>query len=105
MLFRSLALAVCLAAGLEGIRKKITPPKSIDRDVSQLTKEELRELQIENLPRNLKEAVEAFEEDTLMKEVLSEEVCQKYAMGKRKEWEEYNAQVSQWELQNYLLKI
>ncbi len=100
-----LALAVCLAAGLEGIRKKITPPKSIDRDVSQLTKEELRELQIENLPRNLKEAVEAFEEDTLMKEVLSEEVCQKYAMGKRKEWEEYNAQVSQWELQNYLLKI
>ncbi|MCI8313233.1 MAG: type I glutamate--ammonia ligase [Lachnospiraceae bacterium] len=100
-----LALAVCLAAGLEGIRKKITPPKSIDRDVSQLTKEELKELQIENLPRNLKEAVEAFEEDTLMKEVLSEEVCQKYAMGKRKEWEEYNAQVSQWELQNYLLKI
>ena len=62
-------------------------------------------MQIENLPRNLKEAVEAFEEDTLMKEVLSEEVCQKYAMGKRKEWEEYNAQVSQWELQNYLLKI
>ena len=100
-----LALAVCLAAGLEGIRKKITPPKSIDRDVSQLTKEELKELQIENLPRNLKEAVEAFEEDTLMNEVLSEEVCQKYAMGKRKEWEEYNAQVSQWELQNYLLKI
>lgn len=100
-----LALAVCLAAGLEGIRKKITPPQSIDRDVSQLTKEELKELQIENLPRNLKEAVEAFEEDTLMKEVLSEEVCQKYAMGKRKEWEEYNAQVSQWELQNYLLKI
>ena len=39
-----LALAVCLAAGLEGIRKKITPPKSIDRDVSQLTKEALKEL-------------------------------------------------------------
>lgn len=100
-----LALAVCLAAGLEGIREKITPPESTNRDVSFLTKEELKELQIENLPRNLKEAVEAFEEDALMKAVLSEEVCQKYAMGKRKEWEEYNAQVSQWELQNYLLRI
>ncbi len=100
-----LALAVCLAAGLEGIREKIAPPESTDRDVSLLTKEELKELQIENLPRNLKEAVEAFEEDELMKAVLSEEVCQKYAMGKRKEWEEYNAQVSQWELQNYLLRI
>lgn len=100
-----LALAVCLAAGLEGIREKIAPPESTNRDVSFLTKEELKELQIENLPRNLKEAVEAFEEDALMKAVLSEEVCQKYAMGKRKEWEEYNAQVSQWELQNYLLRI
>lgn len=100
-----LALAVCLAAGLEGIKQKIEPPKSMDRDANQLTLEELRALEIESLPRNLKEAVEAFEKDSLMKEVLGEEVCQKYAFGKRKEWEDYNAQVSQWELQNYLLKI
>ncbi len=100
-----LALAVCLAAGLEGIRQKTEPPKSIDRDANRLTPEELKDLQIESLPRNLKEAVEAFEKDPLMKEVLGEEVCQKYAFGKRREWEEYNAQVSQWELDNYLLKI
>lgn len=100
-----LALAVCLAAGLEGMKQKIKPPKSMDGDANKLTLEELQELHIESLPRNLKEAVEAFEKDPLMKEVLGEEVCQKYALGKRKEWEDYNAQVSQWELQNYLLKI
>lgn len=100
-----LALAVCLAAGLEGIKQKIKPPQSMDKDANKLTLEELNELHIESLPRNLKEAVEEFEKDPLMKEVLGEEVCQKYALGKRKEWEDYNAQVSQWELQNYLLKI
>lgn len=100
-----LALAVCLAAGLDGIRNKIMPPESKDLNIYDLSPEALKDQGIEPLPRNLKEAVEEFEKDELMKEVLGEEVCRKYIESKRKEWEAYNAQISRWELENYLLRI
>lgn len=100
-----LALALCLAAGLDGMRRRIEPPQSLDMDMNLLSEEERRSYGIENLPRNLKEAVEEFEKDPLMREVLGEEVCRKYAQAKRREWEAYNAQISAWELQNYLLRI
>lgn len=100
-----LALALCLAAGLDGMRRRIEPPQSLDMDMNLLSEEERKSHGIENLPRNLKEAVEEFEKDPLMREVLGEEVCRKYAQAKRREWEAYNAQISAWELQNYLLRI
>jgi len=100
-----LALAVCLAAGMDGIKNKITPPKSKDLNIFDLPAEVLKAEGVECLPRNLKEAVEEFEQDELMKEVLGEEVCRKYIQTKMKEWEAYNAQVSRWELENYLLRI
>lgn len=100
-----LALALCLAAGLDGMRRRIEPPQSLDMDMNLLSEEEQKSHGIENLPRNLKEAVEEFEKDPLMREVLGEEVCRKYAQAKRREWEAYNAQISAWELQNYLLRI
>lgn len=70
-----------------------------------LSAEERKNHGVENLPGNLKEAVEEFEKDPLMREILGEEVCQKYAQAKLREWEVYNAQISEWELQNYLLRI
>lgn len=100
-----LALALCLAAGLDGIQNQIEPPAGLDRNVSSLTPEELRSLGVEKLPGNLKEAVEEFEKDPLMRRVLGDAVCRKYARAKRQEWEAYNAQISEWELQNYLLRI
>lgn len=100
-----LSLALCLAAGLDGIKNQIQPPKSKDYNMNNMTLEQLKAENIEQLPRNLKEAVEEFEKDPLMKEVLGEEVCRKYADAKRKEWEAYNAQVSQWELEQYLLRM
>ena len=51
------------------------------------------------------EAVKEFEKDPLMKEVLGEEVCGKYVKAKMAEWETYNRQVSDWEVDNYLLRI
>ncbi len=87
-----LALALCLAAGLDGIQNKIMP-------------DDIRAEETERLPGNLKEAVEEFCRDPLMERVLGKDICQKYAETKRKEWEDYNEQVSQWELDNYLLRI
>lgn len=100
-----LALAVCLAAGLDGIKNKIVPPESKELNLYDLSPEALKEHGVECLPRNLKEAVEEFEKDDLMKEVLGEEACRKYMETKLKEWEAYNAEVSRWELDNYLLRI
>lgn len=100
-----LALAVCLAAGIDGIRNQIQPPSSMDMNMNMLSLEELRKAGIRSLPRNLKEAVDEFEKDPLMPEVLGTEVCRKYADAKRKEWEAYNAQISDWELKNYLFRI
>ena len=100
-----LALAICLAAGLDGIKNKIVPPDAMEGNMHLLTPEELEERGIESLPKNLQEAVEEFEKDPLMKEVLGEEVCGKYSMAKKKEWDDYNATVSQWEIDSYLLRI
>ena len=47
---------------------------------------------------------ELHEQVPLMKEVLGEEVCRKYVEAKLQEWEDYNAQISEWELDNYLLR-
>ena len=100
-----LALAICLAAGLDGIKNKIVPPDAMEGNMHLLTPEELEERGIESLPKNLQEAVEEFEKDPLMKEVLGGEVCGKYSMAKKKEWNDYNATVSQWEIDSYLLRI
>lgn len=56
-----LALAVCLAAGLDGIRNKITPPDSVDLNIFTMTQEENAAKGIKNLPASLKEALELFE--------------------------------------------
>ena len=100
-----LAIAVCLAAGLDGIRNQIDPPDSMDMNMNALSAQERKKLGIERLPENLKEAVDEFEKDPFMREVLGEEVCRKYAEAKRREWEAYNRQISEWELRNYLLRI
>ena len=100
-----LALAVCLAAGMDGIRNQILPPESCDKNLNGMSPEEVHKLGIEALPRNLEEAVKEFEKDPLMKEVLGEEVCGKYVKAKMAEWETYNRQVSDWEVDNYLLRI
>ena len=100
-----LALAVCLHAGLDGIKNQILPPECMDANMNAMTLEELEANGVEILPRDLEEAIQEFEADPLMKEALGEEMCAKIADAKKKEWEEYNAQVSQWEIDSYLLRV
>lgn len=100
-----LALAVCLEAGLEGIRNQVEPPAPVDRDVRKMTEEEREKLGIQALPRNLEEALAAMQEDALIREVLGEEVSRSYISAKRREWEAYCAQVSPWETEQYLYRF
>lgn len=100
-----LVLAVCLMAGLDGIKNQIMPPSSVDKNIFEMTEAEMKEAQIESLPATLREAVYEMKQDELIKEALGESFCYRYARAKEAEWADYTHQVSQWEIEEYLYKI
>ena len=100
-----LALAVCLAAGLDGIRNQITPPESVTENVFEMRLSKKNQLGIESLPADLGEAIHEFEADTYIQEVLGTHITEKYMEAKKAEWADYRSQVTQWEIENYLYKI
>lgn len=63
---------------------------------------EIADQGIEYLPRNLGEAVEAFEADPLSKAVFGEAMFNSFVQYKRGEWESYQNHVSSWEVERYL---
>ncbi len=99
-----LALAVVIAAGLDGIKKGLKAPQSVDKNIFSMTQKELDKLHIECLPLTLIEAVNQFEKSKLAKEILGEHIFNKYLDAKKKEWEEYRLHVSEWEVDSYLAK-
>ena len=100
-----LMLAVCLAAGLDGIKNQLTPPEGINGNLFELSDEERTKLGIKRLPANLCEAVEALENNEFVMNVLGDHISKKYIDAKKTEWEEYRAQVTTWELDQYLYRI
>lgn len=100
-----LLLALCLAAGLDGIKHKTEPPMPVNGNIFELTEEEMRNRNIEIIPFNLCRAVEAMEADPFIKEVLGNHVYSKYVEAKKAEWDHYRKQVTQWEIDEYLYKI
>ncbi|MDE5604217.1 MAG: type I glutamate--ammonia ligase [Eubacterium sp.] len=99
-----LEMALCLAAGLDGIKKNMTPPDAVDFNVFDLTPAELKEHGIDCLPGSLIEAVYAAEEDPFVRETVGDHVFNAYIEGKKREWDEYRTQISQWEVNRYLKK-
>ncbi len=97
-----LALAVTLAAGLDGITRKLDPGPSINKNIYTMSQRERSRLKIKSLPANLNEAVDAMEKDSLMAKSLGNHIAKNYARAKRQEWADYIAQVHQWEVDNYL---
>ena len=99
-----LSLAMCLAAGLDGIENKMVPPKQIVSSIFEMTPEERKDHEIDNLPGNLEQALDLFEQSELAKETLGDHIFTKYLDAKRKEWNEYRMRISGWELDKYLLR-
>lgn len=99
-----LTLALCLAAGLDGIRRGLTPPKSIDTNIFELDEDEREANGICQLPTNLKEAVRAMKADPLIRGTLGEHIFNCYVQHKTQEWDEYKIRVTQWELDRYLAR-
>ena len=99
-----LVLALCLAAGLDGIKNKIEVTESVDCNIYEMTPGERRAAGIENMPADLKEAVDCLVADEFLCSVLGEHITTKYVEAKMKEWENYTTRVSQWEIDEYLYK-
>ena len=97
-----LALAVCLAAGLDGIKQGLMPPKAVNRNVYEMTEEERKIFGIEKLPGSLREAAIEFQKDTFIQEILGEDLSRKYIEAKTSEYYEYRIQITDWELEKYL---
>lgn len=100
-----LTLAVCLAAGLDGIENQITPPGEVKENVFEMRLSKKEQLGIESLPADLGEALKELEKDEYLKEVLGAHISKKYVEAKRAEWMNYRTQVTAWEINEYLYKI
>ena len=100
-----LALAACLASGLDGIRNQMTPPPCIRQNVSNLKEDELEALGIELLPTTLGEALEEFEHSEFVKNLLGKHIYSKYLKAKAQEWKQFHAEVTDWEVKEYLYKF
>ena len=99
-----LELALCLAAGLDGIEKGLTPPPEVTENIFDMNAAARKAHGIDSLPDSLEEAIHALEADPLVLDTLGEHVASAYIEGKTQEWDAYRTNVSQWELENYLAR-
>ncbi len=93
--------AAIIAAGLDGVARKLDPGTPHNINLYSLTPSECAEKGIETLPQNLALAIDALEADSILRESLGEGICAEFMRLKREEWLDYNAQVSAWEVQRY----
>ena len=96
------AYAGILAAGLDGIRRKIDPPHPTEEDVYHMTEEERTKKGIGVLPATLGEALDEFAKDRCIRESLGRKFCDKFLEIKRREWRDFNTSVHEWERKKYL---
>ena len=98
-----LALAVCLAAGLDGIAKGMTPPPEVTENIFAMSPGVRKRRGIEALPGSLEEALSAMKKDKLVMSTLGQHVSSQYIAGKEAEWDEYRTRVSSWERDKYII--
>jgi glutamine synthetase len=97
-----LAFACIIEAGIDGIKRKVTPPAPIRENVYHMSAGERRKRAISRLPSSLGEALDELEKSSLMRKVLGDQVFEKYLAVRRDEWLDYCTLVSDWEIQHYL---
>ena len=97
-----LALTVQLAAGLDGVEQKLECREPVNRNIFRMSFRDRRKYRIDELPRDLHEALEYFEKDRVIKDALGEHLTERFLEAKREEVAQYNLQVSRWEIDRYL---
>lgn len=99
-----LSFALILAAGLDGIEKKMMPPPITEQNIFKMSEEERDVLKIQSLPVSLEQAMSLFRESTLARNVLGDHIFDRFIEAKEKEWDEFRTKVTPWELDSYLTK-
>lgn len=99
-----LALAACLAAGLDGIKNHMELPEPVVQNIYAMDEETIKERGIDHLPETLGEAIDEFEEDAFLRKVLGDHIFYKYLEAKKEEWNVFRSQVTDWEIGEYLYK-
>jgi glutamine synthetase len=100
-----LAMAVILASGLDGIEQDLPLIDPINLNLFDMTEVERTELGVENLPNNLKEAVDLLKEDEIVKAALGKHIYEKFVSLKRLEWDDFRSAVTEWEIKRYIKVI
>jgi len=96
------AYAAILAAGLDGVRRRLDPPEPVEEDIYRMGEKERVERGIETLPGSLGEALGEFARDRYLRESLGGAFCDKFLNLKGKEWKDFNRTVHEWERKKYL---
>jgi len=97
-----LAFSVMLAAGLAGVNNKYDLPAPMEQDVYHMSEADRTTAGIKSLPGSLNDALQLAEMSPLVREALGDHVFEAFIVNKRKEWDDYRMNVSQWELERYL---
>ena len=94
--------AVTLAAGLDGIERKLELPPEATAETLKLTDRQMLEAGYTPLPRSLKEALDVFEDSQFMKDALGEHIHSFFLTKKRDEWHKFESTITEWEIKHYL---
>lgn len=94
--------AVTLAAGLDGIERKLELPPEATAETLKLTDRQMLEAGYTPLPRSLKEALDVFEDSQFMKDALGEHIHSFFLKKKRDEWHKFESTITEWEIKHYL---
>ncbi|AYA75508.1 type I glutamate--ammonia ligase [Robertmurraya sp. GLU-23] len=97
-----LAMAVLLAAGLDGVKNSLTPPAPVDRNIYVMNKEERQAVGIEDLPATLAAALDNLKSDETMVYALGEHIFEHFVEAKEIEWDMFRTQVHPWEREQYM---
>ncbi|HHT7240189.1 MULTISPECIES: type I glutamate--ammonia ligase [Bacillus] len=97
-----LVMATLLAAGLDGIKNKLTPPAAVDRNIYVMTKEEREEAGIVDLPATLAQALVTLQSNEIVCGALGNHLLEHFIEAKEIEWDIFRTQVHQWERDQYM---
>jgi glutamine synthetase len=97
-----LALAVMLAAGVDGLERNLDPGPPVNKNIFTMSAREKRRLHIAQLPANLQEALDELEQDQVVCDALGGHILEHYLRAKRQEWADYISHVHPWEQERYL---
>ncbi|HFK1448849.1 TPA: type I glutamate--ammonia ligase [Bacillus pacificus] len=97
-----LVMATLLAAGLDGIKNKLTPPAAVDRNIYVMTKEEREEAGIVDLPATLAQALVTLQSNEVISNALGDHLLEHFIEAKEIEWDIFRTQVHQWERDQYM---